>query len=312
MTCIHPFLGRALGRAVGRAIAIASVLTVSAATGVAQNTIIDGGGFEPPAYSAAGVGTLEGQLAQAGIPIGPSPWLRQVNPTNFSLGIVQNGIVGTGSQAVQLTRSNSEDTRWGVSPGLGFPDFPCVVIDWDMYVQNSNGGASFGPFFGVEAYDTDGAGSGIGRLGMLGVDATTGEVLYSNAADGLVGTPASDVVNFNEWNHFRIILDYAFDRYNIEVNNVPLAMNIGFEGGTGLDQFTDAPLASLAAAGDPGSLAMAGTAFFDNYLVRQYPNKAAIPPADLIPEPASIGMAGLAFAALSAVGRSRKTRKQLA
>ncbi len=305
MTCIHPFLGSALGRTVGRAIAIACVVTLGASVSNAQEIIIDGGGFEAGAgYSTSflATGQLEGQPAS-------NPWLRESNQTNFSIGIVQNSVVGSGSQSAQLTRASSEDTRWGISPGLGWPSLPLLVVDFDMYVEDAGGGAAFGPFFGVEVYDTDGV---LGRLGMLGVDATTREVLYSTAADGLVGTTGNDLVNFNEWNHFRMVFDYPGSRYRVEVNNVVLDSNIGFEGGSGLQQFTDAPMVALAAAGGAASQAMSGTAFFDNYLVRQYANNAAIPPADLIPEPASLGMAGLAFAALSAVGRSRKMRKQLA
>jgi hypothetical protein len=221
---------------------------------------------------------------------------------------VQSGVVGSGSQAAQINRIGGEDTRWAI-PVFGWPSQPCVVIDWDMRVQNSNGGAAFGPFFGSEAYDVDAVVGGNGLLGSLGVDATTREVLYQDAGTGFL-TPTGALVNFDQWHHFRMILDYTFNSYTVWLDNVMVGPMIGFVDGPGLDQFTDADISAIAAAGDPASRALGGVAYFDNFMVRQFPNKASIPPADLVPEPSSAALGALVLAALGSVGRRLRNRQK--
>ncbi len=258
----------------------AALLTVSmtANYGWSQGTtIVDSGGFEPAAgYTTTflGTGQLEGQpLAQ--------PWLRTVGGT--STAIVQNTVVGSGTQAVQVDRHPNSDARWAI-PLFGWPSQPIVVVDFDMRVSQTPGGMSFGPFFGSESYDTDGVGSGVGLFGSLGVDATTGDVLYQAEDTGFL-TETGATVNFDEWNHYRMILDFTFDRYSTYLNNSFLTTTGFVDRANGLDQLTDSDISTFAAGGDAASKALAGQAFFDNFLVRQFPNLAAVPPALLIPEP---------------------------
>lgn len=271
--------------------AIAALLFVAGRAGAQGTTIVDAGGFESGAgYSTTflGTGQLEGQ------PL-PQPWLRTVGGT--STAVVQNTVVAFGSQAVQVDRGASSDARWAV-PLFGWPSQPIVVLDWNMRVAQTPGpSGSFGPFFGAEAYDTDGIGSGVGLFGSLGVDATTGDVLYQDQGTGFL-TESGATVPFDQWNHFRIILNFTFDTYSVYLNNNLLTTTGFVDGAAGLDQLTDADISTFAAAGDPTSQGLPGQAFYDDFLVRQYPNLAAVPPATLIPEPGACLLAGVGLLAI--------------
>jgi hypothetical protein len=136
-----------------------------------------------------------------------------------------------------------------------------ITIEWDMYVASS-AGAGFGPFFGIEAYDSFGA---IERIGMLGVDATTSDVLYGDQSVGLSTIPGV-TAPLNTWNSFKIVIDFSTDLYHGYVNGVeviatPLEMATA-------NEFTDADIAAIAAGPDAASQARTGAAYFDNYLVR--------------------------------------------
>jgi hypothetical protein len=162
-----------------------------------------------------------------------------------------------------------------------------------MRVTGAQGPAgTFGPFFGVEAYDDSGT---IGLLGSLGVDATTGDVLYQATGTGVL-TETGSVVNFGQWNNFQIKLDYSTDQYTIYRNFGSLG-TFGFVD-PGLDQFSDADISALAAAGDAASMALPGTAYFDNFLVRE----GGCP----IPEPATLAMVGFGLAGASLAARRNR------
>lgn len=261
-------------------------------------TIFDSQGFESSAgYSTTflGTGQLEGQVP------GPQPFMRAGGPT--SIAVVQNSVVGSGGQAVQIDRAAGESLRMGVEVA-GYPSLPIVVVDFDMRVTQSLGAGDFGPFFGAEAYDGVGF-SATGLLGSVGVDSKTGDVLYQEAGTGFLAE-AGLVVPFNAWRHYRMILDFTNNVYSVEVNNVALVTNEGFVDGAALDQFSDAPLATFAAAGDAASQANPGQAFFDNYMVREFSSVFAVPPATLIPEPGACMLACIAGGAL--LGLRRRSR----
>jgi hypothetical protein len=80
-----------------------------------------------------------------------------------------------------------------------------------------------------------------------------------------------------------MLLDYQSGSYSIFVNGA-LKATEGFVD-SGIADFTDAPIAALAASGDPASLSAAGTAYVDNYVISE------------VPEPglAWVGLLGLAF-----------------
>lgn len=201
---------------------------------------------------------------------------------------MQSSIIASGSQAVEVTRASGSDDRWAV-PITGAPAQPLVCIEWDMRVEASTStpGGSFGPLFGIEAYDDDA--TSLLRIGTLGVDAATGDVLYTSMAAGLVET--GTVVSFGEWNSYRMVLDFSSDTYYGFLND-DLLFSTDFES-LGIDQFTDADIAAIAAGGDPGSQMAVGTAYFDNYLVFETDDFSKIP------EPSTLVLAGLGVAALA-------------
>lgn len=221
--------------------------------------VFDSEGFEAPRYQP---GPLEGQD-----PIGP--WQKDTARTGVAT--VQTTVVQSGDQAVSMTRpaAPNGDTRYAVRE-LVVPDETLNVIrvNWDMNVPaNSQQGAEFGPFFGVEAYDEVPEGSTASGqpllIGSLGVDAATGDVLYQDGSTGVFVETGFDV-NFGQWYHFTLELDYTSNTYTVYVDGVP-------RGSTGfvddpITSFTDAPLAALAATAESRATAT-GRAYFDNYRI---------------------------------------------
>jgi hypothetical protein len=162
-----------------------------------------------------------------------------------------------------------------------------------------NGITTFGPFFGVEAYDDDG--NPVGLMGSLGVDATTGEVLYQAPVTGEY-TATGSLVAFGTWNKFQMMLDYSVHQYSIYLNNAPLGTFAYVDQNKySLDQFSDADIATVAAAGDPVSLGLTGVAYFDNFLVRE--GVCATP----VPEPSTLVLAGMSLS--FAWGLTRRNRR---
>lgn len=265
--------------------------------------IVDTSGFEAPKFDVTfgpgGPGTGTGQLEGQTPSTFQGTWLR-TKGIGLSTADVQTGVKLTGNQALKVTRVANSDDRWAVPvdgyPSLAEPRFIC--ISWDMRVEQTIGAANtFGPFFGVEAYDDDAA--ALGLMGSLGVDATTGEVLIQKANTGFLDAPGATVA-FGSWYNFMIELDFVNDTYEYFLNNVSLGVE-GFVDQNnipgGLNEFTDADIATFAAAGDPGSLALPGTAYFDNFKVTEGPC--------VIPEPGSCILAGLAVWGLSYGTRAR-------
>ncbi len=154
---------------------------------------------------------------------------------------------------------------------------------------------AFGPFFGVEAYAETAVAPGL--LGSLGVDATTGDVLYQATGTGAL-TETGRVVSFGQWNHFDIELDYSTDQYTVFLNFAALG-TFGFVD-RGLDNFSDADISALAAAGDAASQALTGTAYYDNFLVREGPC--------MIPEPATAALALTALIGIVVLRRRAERR----
>ena len=176
---------------------------------------------------------------------------------------IQNGEVESGTKAVRVDRGANSDDRWAVPvKGLGFPNDRYILVDWDMHVVGTGASSLFGPFFGVDTYD-DTVSPKV--LGSLGVDSTTGDVLYQAQGTGVL-TETGTTVNFGEWNHYQIKLDFALDQYQVLLNGTALA-STGFVDGPS-SVFTDADIATFAASFDAGSQSQTGTAYFDNFLVR--------------------------------------------
>ena len=219
-------------------------------------TLFDSGGFEPPRYSP---GPLRGQDVAMG------PWLK--DPGEGPAAVQTESVFG-GAQAVRLTRpaSVNGDTRYAVlKPFTPVADLDVLRISWDMNVTlNQQPGVPFGPFMGVEAYDSIGFTPLL--IGSLGVDATTGDVLYQDGTTGVL-TETGYRVTPGQWNHFTLEVDYAADTYTVFVDGEALA-STGFVNDAAV-AFSDAPLAALAASGDSVATAV-GTAHYDNYRIEVY------------------------------------------
>jgi hypothetical protein len=203
-------------------------------------------------------------------------WLRSDLGNHSSTAVVQNSIAKTGSQAVLVTRGANSDVRWAI-PKSGFPTQRYIIVDWDMRVAATPSTSGFGPFFGVDTYDADVAPF---VLGTLGVDARTGEVLYQIQDTGLL-TATGTSVAFDQWNHYRIVLDFATDTFTGLVNGAVVATTGFVDRVQGLDDFTDADIAGFSA----GSAALTSSAVFDNFLVRDgllgdYNNNGNVDSAD--------------------------------
>ena len=246
------------------------------ATGLITSTfnaqvLYDSGGFEAPRFAP---GNLVGQD-----PTPPGPWVKD---SGSSTAVVQTATTSGGAQALRVDRaanvSFAADTRWTV-PTPFTPDSDDVLrVVFDLNVLGSSvPSGAFGPGFGVELYGLTTANS-LMLIGSVSVDAATGEVLYQQQGTGFL-LPEGAVVAFGAFNQFAITANFAALTYTIFLNGTPLHTE-GFVD-SGFATFSDAVLATFAAAGDPGSANASGTAFFDNYRV------------EIVPEPSSTVLAAV-------------------
>jgi hypothetical protein len=181
-----------------------------------------------------------------------------------STATVQNSIKLSGSQAVRVVKAANSNRRWAVRLD-GYPTQSLVAIDWDMLVSRTPNSTSFGPFFGVEAYDDEG--QEIGLFGSLGVDATTGDVLYQAQDTGYFTETNSNVV-FNRWHHYRLLLDFDEEMYHGYFDGQLIASTGFVDRDLNLDDFTDADISALAAAPGAEAAALSSFAVIDNFLIR--------------------------------------------
>jgi PEP-CTERM motif len=273
-------------------------LVAHAAPAAAQTVVYDssnGGGtsgFEPTRFtgSAAGV-PLGGQDPLTADPAHSGPWQRS-GGAGGSTAVVQTTVVDTvngGTQAVKLTRAPGDVAFWGVQRSLTNPSV--VTVTWRMRVDGPSGNPStqFGPFMGIQA---NGVG---GQIADFGVDATTGDLLYQDPVNGLQTPNTPVIVPFGTWHSYQLELDYngtGGGTYKILYDGVQQAIaNSNFFTNTGNNSFTDAPIAGASAGSDP----LTGVAYFDNYVITA------------VPEPTSLGLAGVGLAGL-AYRRRRRTR----
>jgi hypothetical protein len=258
---------------------------------VRADVLVDSQGFEAPGYA---VGDLLQNDASAGDLPGQTGWLESGNAANTAT--VENTVAYAGTQAVQVNRNSPPDTRWGVTGTYVPTSSQQISITWAMnvlptygnaYITNTATPPDNGPFFGSEVYDekvTIPATSGPGLFASLGVDASTGHVLYQQTTTHQL-IDSGTTVNLG-WNLFGVVLNFATDQYNLYLNGSLLTTQ-SFIDGSVLTKFTDADISTLATGGDPGSQNETGTAYFDNFVVQAGP----IP----VPEPSMlVGLSGLA------------------
>jgi len=233
-------------------VALCVVATAAAAP------IFDSQGFENPPYN---LGDLEGQEG----------WQLADGGTGPGTAVVQSTVTKTGTQAVQVNRIADSDDRWGQPVGAGFPTGQYIVVEWDMNVTQTPPG-QWGPFMGSEAYD-ESTPSTFLLVGSLGVDATTGDVLYQAQGTGFL-TETGTIAPFGVWRNYKMVLDYGTNNYTVYYEGTPLVTE-GFVD-PGITAFTDADISALAAFSDPASQAAIGTAYFDNFKVTPEPSSLAL------------------------------------
>jgi hypothetical protein len=230
-------------------------------TAPAVEITYDSGGFEAPRFTPNQ--DLAGQDPTSG------PWF---SVGGVSSAAVQTATVNRGQQSVRVARAASPngDSRWVATPTTGAAA-GVVNVDADMSVTQSTG-LTFGPVFGIEAYD------GAKFIGSLTLDAATGDVLYQEAGTGFL-TETGTVIPRGAYHRYRLSVNLAEKTYSVFVDGTLLHTE-GFVDNTAA-AFTDAPLATLAATADTVATAT-GVAFFDNYRVSYVPAVAGPAPAGAI------------------------------
>ncbi|HZL34542.1 MAG TPA: dockerin type I domain-containing protein [Tepidisphaeraceae bacterium] len=214
--------------------------------------VYDSHGFEAPTFAP---GNLVGQDSARG------PWL-QSGATGTA--VVETS-VALGAQAVEVTRQGGDVRFAVVKPFQSVSG--TMEVDWAMNVPAATGAQSFGPFFGIEAYNDTGA--GVPQLiGSAGMDAKTGEVLFQDAGTGFIDSTGTTIA-FGQFHAFRMLLNFDMQQYQVYVDG-SLMQTQGFVDGTvqhPITSFTDADLSALGAAGDATSQAAVANAYFDDYVV---------------------------------------------
>jgi hypothetical protein len=244
--------------------------------------LFDSNGFESPTYST---GNLVGQNGWDRVD-SESPSVPNVPIT------VQNSVVASGSQAVQIT-SNSAGPglfTYAIQPislaSVATSGTPEIKVQWDMRVNSSLSPAGV---WGVQVYDNSGGGgpypyafAGVGPVGVA-----TNELLKVSAPDGDTAVAMPPVPSFDTFHTYVLDMNFQQGLYSLSVDGdlrTIGALNIsGTNGNLGeVDFFTF----------NRGS----DTAFFDNLIVTSG--------TGLVPEPASLGLIGVAGAML--LGRRRR------
>ena len=211
-------------------------------------------GFESPDFAA---GALVPQDAWSNV------------STNDSPATVAAVAANTGAQGVELVRGSGVDLQADANyfVNLSEQTFTDVVkVTWEMNVQST--GASpppFGPFFGMDNFTSNG---GTKRVGYAGLDATTGEVLYSAAGTGLLSVDDS-TVTLDAWHTWVMTMDFNALTYDVAVNAVTVLDDIGFADVTvDIANFSAAALTTFPGSNDTASNDQGGNAYYDNYLVQ--------------------------------------------
>jgi hypothetical protein len=234
---------------------LGALMVASESRAVAEeafNYIVNAGGFESFA---------DGNL------VGQQGWLTSPpsEPGNVTTATVMPAAGPDGSKAVRVSRGANEDRRFAVvvQEGVDYDLGRFVLASWDMRVNQSNGSASqFGPLMGVEAYDNNAPSPPFTLIGSLGVDATTGDVIYQATNTGFI-KETGVFATFGAWHHFDLLLDFNTKTYRGYFDSQELFQE-GFVDG-GITALTDVDLSAIAAA--TNSMAVTADAYVDNFQV---------------------------------------------
>lgn len=195
-----------------------------------------------------------------------SPWTRSGAAT--ITGNVTN-VARDGAKGVTLNRPLT------VAPFSALREYPNITpasapsgrtklwISWDMFIPAPQSVTNLGPFMGMEAYGSLTTAPFYTRLGAAGVDRRTGELLWLN---GVLQSASGAVAEFDQWNHFDMVLNYDNRTYAFVLNGTPVAAAsaVPFQGLT-TNLFGDADITVVQAQVEPPI--EEGIAHFDNYNV---------------------------------------------
>ena len=235
-------------------LAMTGVLLALAGSSLQATELLNTQGFE--GYT---VGPLKNQFE------GPTLWLTSGNGGGSAVIESTSGMDGT--KGVRVDRQASSYDWWAVPfTGAGLPNNRFVTVDWDMKVNSTGGGSGvYGPFFGVDVYDAGIYPAFPEPLATFGVDATTRDLVYQ---DPLSLVESGYFVDFG-WNHYQIQLDYLTNTYDVLANYEVLNESpIPFVSGAS-DSFGDANIAAYAGNADITSDSLSGTAYLDNFRIRE-------------------------------------------
>lgn len=240
-----------------------AALAVIAGSSVAANAALYSTGFEAPDY-------------MNGITLtGSNGWttLNSANP----VGQIETSTVKSGSQAVKLTRSVSDNGDYGAVINFGgyqtTAEVPAVRVEWDMMVLD---GTFKSDIWGVGAFDGPFA-----ERFTMGVN-DLNKVVVRNAAIGTVTT--STTVSRNAWNHFQMDLNYQTKKADVSLNGSFIGQWSMLNGST---TYVDTVLFNRAFTGNDGAI-------YDNLQVSTLP----------VPEPVSMAALGI-----GAIGLLRRRKK---
>lgn len=260
------------------------------------DTIYDSQGFETPTFTTGSIVGQEGFTVFGG------------GQSTATVATAPGAQVASGTQALELFRDGADGaTTTGFFTDLSTPAANhdrYVFVDFDLFVESSGDqdpgpAASFGPGFGIEIYTT-----GVNRIASIGVDSADGAFYQLNGGTGLFDFSAGSVAVLDQYQSWRVILDFELEVYFVQVDGIVITASGGESFTTDIDYdsgdfFTDASI--LVTPTDNAYPAVNGTAFLDNYLIFD---------DTVIPEPASMVIFGGIGAVMLMRKRSAATTKR--
>jgi hypothetical protein len=237
----------------------------------AQATVLYTTGFEAPTFTTGPIAGQDG-------------WLEYPAPSSVSR--VENSVVKTGSQAVQVVPvlATGQDGPYKTVTTSA----PIVQQSADIFLASS-GSQSEWQF----------AALGAGLIGFAG-----GFDVFANNSIHLITAGYTFVGTWtrDSWVHVDLTLNYTTQRYDLALNGVNIANNVAFCGDNG--PCAGAPVGAYAngffdAFGGPN---VHDIGYLDNYSV------ASI---DAVPEPSTWAMMILGFAGIGFMGYRRKSKPAL-
>jgi hypothetical protein len=245
--------------------------------------LFDANGFESPTYST---GNLVGQQG----------WDRVDSESPTVPITVQSGTAAGGTgQAVQIT-SNAPGVNtytYAIQPislaNIATSGTPRVTVSWDMRVNSSNSPSAV---WGVQVYDDTSIGSGgpfsYAFAGVGPIGDPTNELLKVSAPDGDTTVAMPPAPTFNTFHSYVLDMNFQQGLYSLSVDG-DLRTIGGLNLTTTNGNLGEVDFFTFGRGSD--------TAFFDNLVVTSG--------TGLVPEPASLGLIGVAGAFL--LGRRRRT-----